>query len=115
MEDFPQEVLKHRKQFIPVLKTVNNSGGKYKARHVVDKLLLNDKLYTTQDIPRLPEDLRPQNTSTITKNNITAFFTKASPLSNHFPSEITVDNYHYSTVEQFFMNKKALHLKYADT
>ena len=115
VEDFPQEVLEHRKQFIPVLKTVHNSGGKCKARLVVDKLLLNDKLYTTQDILRLPEDLRPQNTSTITKNNITAFFTKASLLSNHFPSKITVDNHHYSTVEPFFMNNKALHFNDADT
>ena len=41
VEDFPVEVMERRKVFSPILKAAYNSDGRYRARLVVDKLLLN--------------------------------------------------------------------------
>ena len=115
VEDFPPEILERRNMFKPILSAAFKSNGRYKARLVVDKLLLNGKLYTTSEIPKIPEDLQPQNTSTITKNNTTAFFSYSSPLSNHFKCEFTVDNQTFTSNEQFFMYSKATHFQDKET
>ena len=111
VEDFPVEVLEKRKTFSPILKAAYDSNGKYRARLVVDKLLLNGKMYTTDDISNLPAELQPASISTITSNGITAFFTYKSPLSNHYPCHIKIDDQQFTSVEQFFMYKKATFFK----
>ena len=111
VEDFPPEILERRKVFSPVLKAAFSSGGKYKARLVVDRLLLNGRFYRSDELTSLPMDLQPKDISTETKESITAFFTSRSPLSNHHPSEITINNQKFSTVEQFFMHQKAMFFK----
>ena len=108
VEDFPPEVLERRKAFYPALKAAYESNGRYKARLVVDKLLLNGKMYTVENMSRLPAELQSQDTSTVTRNDITAFFTNRSPLSNHHPSQFVINDQEYSTVEQYFMYQKAL-------
>ena len=107
VEDFPVEVMERRKVFSPILKAAYNSDGRYRARLVVDKLLLNGRMYTTDDIGSLPTELQPAATSTITRDDITAFFTYKSPLSNHHPCKMTIEDKQFSYVEQFFMFKKA--------
>ena len=107
VEDFPLDVLERRKAFYPALKAAYQSNGRFKARLVVDKLLLNGKMYTVENITRLPAELQPQDTSTVTKNDITAFFTYRSPLSNHHPSQFVINDHEFSTVEQYFMFQKA--------
>ena len=62
----------------------------FKANLKVDKLILNNKSCTINDLEMLPEPLKPNNVATQTKNNITAFYTKSSPLSNHYPCSFPV-------------------------
>lgn len=42
-------------------------------------------------------------------NNITAFFSGLSPLSNFFKTNFTVDGHEFSSMEQFFQYRKATH------
>ena len=48
-EDFVPEFIRHRKIFTPVLRAVHASGGKYKPKINMDKLIMNSKQYTTTD------------------------------------------------------------------
>ena len=92
VKDFPVEGLERsRKTFSPILKAAYHFSIKYRARLVMDKLLLNGRMYSTDNIGDLPGELQPASTSTITRNHITAFFTFKSPLSNHYLSNITIE------------------------
>ena len=109
VEDFPPEILEKRKVFSPVLRAAHNSNGKYRARLVVDRLVVNGRQYNALEIDKLPPDLNPRNLATVSHGNITAFFTASSPLSNHHSSPFTVQNQNFSSVEQYFMYCKAHH------
>ena len=108
IEDFPDEINNRRQMFSAVLKAAYHSlSPHYKAKLVVDKLLLNGKMYSTDKLDQLPEDLLPHNLATITQGNVTAFLFFSSVFSNHFACSFEVDGVTYSSLEQFFMHKKA--------
>ena len=66
VEDFPPEVLSKRRIFNPILQAAFNSNGKYKARLVVDKVIVNGQQYAVSDIDKLPvaviQNTWPQST-----------------------------------------------------
>jgi ribA/ribD-fused uncharacterized protein len=105
-EDFPDKIVEKRKLLEPLSRFANQQG--YKANVVTDKLIVNNKVYTTDTIDRLPEKLQPQNVFTLQKGKTTAFFSKHSPLSNFSHSPFTVKNINYNCNEQFFTHQKAL-------
>ena len=115
VEDFPSEILEQYNSFKPILNATFNSDGEYKARLVVDKLLLNGRLYTNSEIPTLPSELQPQYTSIVSKNNITGFFSENSPLSNHHKSDFVIDGHTFSSNEQYFMYSKASYFNDMET
>ena len=80
VEDFPVEVLERRKTFASILKAAYDSSGKYRVRLVMKRLLLIGRMFSTDNIGDLPSELMLASTSTITRNDITAFFTFKSPL-----------------------------------
>ena len=73
----------------------------------MDKLLLNGKLYSANDLDKLPEHLKPSVLSTISRGNTVAFFTQHSPLSNHYKCAFQQGGLQFSSSEQFYMFKKA--------
>ena len=115
-EDFPPEIAARRKKLYPILdaayryRSPENPDGEspYKARIIVDKLMLNGKLYSVNELDTLPDPLKPANVATPSKGNLLAFFTAASPLSNHHPSPFTVNTAKYSSMEQYIMYQKCL-------
>ena len=115
VEDFPQEVLERRRKFRHILQAAYESNGAFKARLVVDKILINGKLFSINDLALIPKELQSVDNYTITKGSVTAFFTSASPLSNHHPSKFTVDNMEFTSVEQYLMYKKAKHFEDKNT
>ena len=104
IEDFPNEINNRHQMFSAVLKTVYQSPH-YKAKLVADKLVLDGKIYSTNELDQLPEDLFPHNLSTITQGNVTAFYSRSSVFSNHFACSFEVDGVAYSSLEQFFAQK----------
>ena len=105
-EDFPVEVQMKRRKLAPIVHAAYRSG-KHKATLVGDKVLLDGKLYSCNDLDRLPDELKPENLSTLTSNNKIAFFTCNSKLSNHYSCEFTVRNNRFTSVEQYLMFSKA--------
>ena len=108
-EDFPPEVVQRRRKFSLVLAAAYKSQGKYKAFLSVDKLVLNGKVYSHNDLDKLPIDLQPSTLSTVTKDNITAFFSSFSVFSNHYPCALTTGEGEFTSVEQYYMYQKANH------
>lgn len=112
-EDYPHDVEMERKELRPIMLAANrildaNGNHKYRSSLNSNKLLVNNKTYTTQSVEQLPYELNPKIVATPSKQGITAFFTKASPLSNHHPSEMTIRKKKYTSNEQFYMEQKAL-------
>ena len=111
LDDFPQEVVSARKALLPILRTAKslpefNSGGP-RPKLQDDKLCINGVCYGISNLSQLPKQLRPENVSTPTQNGLTAFYSKNSPLSNHYPVKFKVTGEAYSCMEQFFMIAKA--------
>ena len=111
MDDLPQEVEARRRTLLPILHAAK-SYPEYcredsKPKLVEDKLRINGKTYGVHNLSQLPKQLHLENVMTPSKNNITAFFSKFSPLSNHYPSEFKVNGEAYNCMEQFFMVTKA--------
>ena len=92
-EDFPEVVNERRKALTPILlnaqsKINERHKPKFNAKLIVDKLIVDSKVYTTENLHTLPEELKPENVFTQSKDNKTAFFTKNSPFSNMYPSKL---------------------------
>lgn len=111
-DDYPIEIEDNRRDLKPVMhaaKNMKDEAGKHKysAKLNADRLIINGKPYTVNNTQRLPNELKPENLSTLQKDGITAFFTKHSPLSNHHKADQKIENTKYSSNEQFYMQQKA--------
>lgn len=112
-EDFAPKVESNRKILKPILiaatKCVDANGRhEFNASLRLDKLNVNGKVFTVNNMDKLPPKLALENLATQTKGNITAFFTKDSFLSNHHLANQQIGNKIYNCNEQFFMEQKAL-------
>ena len=108
-EDFPQEVMKKRKMFQPVLQAAYKSGGKFKAHLSADKLVLNGQSFSSDELLKLPEELQPQNLCNVVRNGKLAFFTSHSKLSNHHQCRFSLHGNTFNSTEQFYNYMKAKH------
>ena len=111
-EDFPKVITEKRKELKPILIAANmkttEGKAKYKTALIGDKLHINNKRYTVETIKDLPHELKPEQLATPTRDGMTAFFTKHSPLSNHHLAPQTIGNTTYNCNEQYLMEQKAL-------
>lgn len=80
-----------------------------------DTLILNGTKYNVDNIKTLPSYLTPQASSTKETDSHIFFWTKHSPLSNHYPAHVVVDNVHFKSAEHLIMHRKALLFKDTQT
>ena len=73
-----------------------------------DRLIVGKQQYTVNTINQLPDELQPAKMATRKENNVLAFFTGATPLSNFYKSNFQINNRTYSSVEQYFQYCKAV-------
>lgn len=110
-EDFPEEIEKKRRILKPIMHTANNiivnGRHKYYASLRADKLNVNGRLYTTESVQNLPNEINPITVATPSRNNITAFFGRDSPLSNHHLAPQKVGKTVFNCNEQYYMSVKA--------
>ena len=107
-EDFPEPIEKSRKVLWPAYKKAQANKNKYKFVEMVeDKLVIDNKSYTIQNMHTLPTDLNLANKAEKTDSVTVAFFGMQSPLSNHHPAPFKVENVKYNCSEQFLMKEKA--------
>ena len=105
-EDFPPDIQDKRRELRPLMLSINNKrvNGriKYRASIWEDKLIVNGKQYSVETLDKLPEDISTINLSTPRNNNMVAFFSKYSPLSNYHQCQETVDGRTFSCQEQYY-------------
>ena len=98
-EDYPEEIEKRRQILTPIFWTIFNfsdNGHSYPYRSRVK--LVNDHL-----IFNGMAQFQPEVVATPSKQGITAFYSEASPLSNHYPCRFI-----HNCVEQRYFHQKAL-------
>lgn len=107
-ENYPPEIEQRRRKLLPFYKAAKLKNMFPKL--AVDKLIIAGKIYTVSNIDEIPEYLTPEAAATPSKNNITAFFSKFSPLSNFYHVKVTdEDGTEYISNEQFYQHRKALY------
>ena len=105
-EDFPVEIQNRRRKLLPVMKEARKQN--LRATVSVDKLIVNGTTYTIDSLDKLPDSRKLSTIYTPTKNNITAFFTAHSPLSNFHDVTVkdNLGNTFHST-KQYYQFAKA--------
>ena len=115
-ENFPAEIERRRKILWPIVKEARRQDKDRKAYLAVDKLHIGQKMYSVDNLETLPASLNPQKVASPSNNQVTAFFSSASPLSNFFKTAIKgPDGTQYTSSEQMYQHQKALHYKDMDT
>ncbi len=104
-EDFPIEIESRRKRLYPVMKQAR--AKKQKAFMVVDKLYINNAVFTVDTIDQVPEPLQVASTNVVKEGNYTFFFGKDTPLSNFYPAPFYLDGRHFNCSEQYIQWRKA--------
>ena len=104
-EHLPPEVKAQRAE----LRTVSIQARKAGANNVKltgDKLTINGKTYTYENIDMVPAEYSLQEARTVRVNTeTTAFYSKHSYLSNFYPAPF-IDNVQYNSVEQLYQRRK---------
>lgn len=106
-ENYPAEIERRRN----ILKPIAKAAGKadHEVSLSVDKLIIDSKVYTVNTLDKIPPEFDPKRISTPCENNITAFFSSMSPLSNFYPVQIKdPDGTVYASSEQMYQHKKSM-------
>ena len=111
-DDFSTAVEEKRSKLFPVCKAIQQRkkqlGQDSKKVYLkMDQLCVDGKSYGVDNLESLPAYLKPENLFTPTQDGITAFFTKNSPLSNHYSCKMRVNGEAYNCMEQYLMIAKA--------
>ena len=78
-QDWPVEIEKRRRMLLPVLHRAK--AAKYNARLIIDKLIVNNKTYTLNNLHELPEDINPKKFSTVENDDMMLFWGKYVSIS----------------------------------
>jgi hypothetical protein len=107
--DLPKQVESRRQKMLPTYRKAKSMGKYQKITFLNDdRLSIDKKIYTIDNISELPEDLNPELDATQSKDGVTIFFTRFSKLSNHYTkAPFTMGPVKYSSTEQFYFAIKA--------
>lgn len=106
-EDFPPEIQDRRRCLRPILKKAS-SMDKYKGKCSlsVDKLIIDNRVYTVKNLDQLPNDLKRETVAEKVNDNVLVYFGENSMLSNFYRADFTIDGIKYNCNEQYIQSKK---------
>ena len=114
-EDYPEEIERRRQVLTPVYWAIFNFSDnehsypyRSKVKLTYDHLMFNGMSITVENLHKLPSYFHPEVVATPSQQGITAFYSEASPLSNHYPCQFTMGKWTYNCVEQRYFQQKAL-------
>ena len=105
-EQFPYEINRRRNILRPIMKLAKDRN--MRASLAKDKLKIEGKVYTINDLDKLPEKVNMAEKSIVTTGTHVLFHGWASPLSNFHRNHFTLDKVTYCCVEQYYQRTKAL-------
>lgn len=101
-EDLPKKLREDNRVFNRIVKTARQYPNMFQNVRIKDfQLSINGKVYTPDDVHSLPPELKPERVYTPRSALTCVFFTKHSPLSNHYPSSFQVECQWFACVEQY--------------
>ena len=106
-DDFSPEMEMERSQLYPVMRAIKEKmppEHKSKVSLRNNQLVLHGKAYGVHDLHLLPSEFDTHNLFTPSHNNMTAFYTKNSVLSNHYSCKFQVHGIQYSSMEQYLFS-----------
>jgi hypothetical protein len=110
-EDFTKDVQESRKTLRPILQAAivqASDDNPVSAYLVLDRLYINDKMYTVDNLRSLPPSLQPEALATpLIGDDYVAFYNQSSPFSNFYASKFQLEGKVFEHVEQYFQFKKA--------
>ena len=111
-DDYSTETAQNHKEIFPVYKSIQEKleelGEPCNTVYLKqDKLSFKGEWYTADELENLPTGFSPE-LSTPQKNDVTAFFSRRSPLSNHYKCDFKVKGEAYNCLEQYLMIQKAI-------
>ena len=107
-EDFPTQIEDRRRILRPIFnKAKKTDQFKGKCRLVYDKLILDGKTFSVNNLDKLPKNLQPRSMAERHCEDTVVFFTKGSPFSNFYAASFVKDQITYVNNEQYIQSKKA--------
>ena len=115
-KEYPAEVERVRRSLLPILQAAKKME-KYKdqSRMNYDKVVIQGKDYSLNNLHELPEDLNTFKVSSKINEDTVGFFGEINPLSNFHPAKFTVDGQEYISSEQYIQATKAHYFKDFDS
>lgn len=108
-EDLPKQLWEVNRILQSIAKTAKAFPDRFSGIKVKDyQLTINGNKYDAKHTHLLPPELRPWAVYAPRTSEAIVFFTRHSPLSNHFPCKFSVENQEYSCIEQYLAHKRAL-------
>ena len=99
-EDLPEERERNRLKMLQIYLFARKNGYKGRCRMELDALVLDNKLYTVDNVEDLPVDLQPIQLCEKRNEDSVVFFGEHSPLSNFHKVDIHYEGNTFNCVEQ---------------
>lgn len=106
-EDFAPETKQKRKKLHPILKAAINSDSVEEAYLVRDRLIIDGKVFTVDNLGALPEELKPHKIAEKEDDSTLVFWGRESVFSNFYKAPFVIGSEQYNCVEQFLCASKA--------
>ena len=107
-KEYPVEVDRIRRSLLPILRAAKKMD-KYKdqSRMNYDRVVIQGKDYSLNNLHELPEDLNAFKVSSKSTDDTVGFFGEINPLSNFHPAKFTLDGQEFISSEQYIQATKA--------
>ena len=107
-KEYPVEVERIRRSLLPILCAAKKME-KYKdqSRMNYDRVVIQGKDYSLNNLHELPEDLNAFKVSSKSTDDTVGFFGEINPLSNFHPAKFTLDGQEFISSEQYIQATKA--------
>ena len=115
-KEYPPEIERIRRSLLPILRAAKHlERYRDQSRMNYDKVVIDGKDYTLNNLHELPEDINSFKATSKTDDDTVGFFGEANPLSNFHPAKFTFNGETYISSEQFIQATKASFFGDTDT
>ena len=114
-ENYPRKIGYNRRKLQPIYAYAKQKKQYEKQMSFKgDRLIINRKTYTVNNINTLPADIHPSKLCTTENDKVLVsggLLSEFSYLSNYYKSDITYDSKKYASIEHAYQHVRALHFK----
>ena len=107
--EYVPEIKRKWRTLLPILKVAKQfEDYKKKCRLEDDKVIINGRIYGTDNLHQLPDEIDVFEITSKSSSDCVGFFGALNPLSNCYKSKFTVEGIEYISSEQYIRAQKAM-------